>query len=70
MLGMFKVNANAFRSGTGVAIGVFGSMVYRLIFSPFVARITIPCTGEPASVRRSAWMIFDCRPEDVTNRST
>ena len=36
----------------------------------FAARITSPGTGAPASMRNSAWMIFDCRPEDVSNRST
>ena len=30
----------------------------------FAARITSPSTGTPASMRNSAWMIFDCRPAD------
>ena len=33
-------------------------------------QITSPRTGAPASMRNSAWMIFDCRPEDASNCST
>ena len=36
----------------------------------FVARITSPLTGTPASMRSSARMIFDCRPEELSNCST
>ena len=36
----------------------------------FAARITSPNTGAPASMRNSAWIIFDCRPESVSNCST
>ena len=36
----------------------------------FAARITSANTGAPASMRNSAWIIFDCRPESVSNCST
>jgi hypothetical protein len=36
----------------------------------FVAQTTSPCTGTPASVRNSAGMIFDCRPEAASSCST
>jgi hypothetical protein len=50
-----------------VAAQEFADSVYE---RDFAARITSPGTGAPASVRNSAWTIFDRRPERVSSRST
>jgi hypothetical protein len=47
--------------------GIFGK---DKVEADFAARITSPGTGTPASIRKSAWMIFDCRPEDASKRWT